>query len=143
MEQRDAEHRAFFRPVILPGAQVLADEGGHGQREAGDGQKAEALDLGVSPAAGHRHFPNLLMLDWTTTLAKAMIEFWKPAGRPLTVIWRSMSGSKRIMRGTIRYSAWVRKSRDRHSRALMNWDRMVAKGRGAHSQAESGDEQEV
>ena len=44
-------------PVVLPGPQVLADEGGHGHGQAGDGQKDEALDLGIAAAAGHSIVP--------------------------------------------------------------------------------------
>ena len=52
---QNAKARAAPGAVVLPGAQVLADKGGQGQREAVDGQEAEALDLGIGAAAGHGH----------------------------------------------------------------------------------------
>ena len=54
---QNTETGSLLGTVILAGAQILADEGGHGHGEAGDWQKAEALDFGISPAPGHGHFP--------------------------------------------------------------------------------------
>ena len=52
----DAKPGAAFYPVEFLGAKILSDEGGQRQSKAGDGQEAEALDLGVSATAGYRHF---------------------------------------------------------------------------------------
>ncbi len=49
---------------------------------AGDGQEGEALELGIGAAAGDGVRSKALMFDWTITLAKAMIEFCTPEGRP-------------------------------------------------------------
>ena len=49
----DSEPDALLHPVILPGSQVLAHEGGQGHGEAGDGQKGKALHLGVGATASH------------------------------------------------------------------------------------------
>ena len=53
----DAEPRPLPGPLVLRGAQVLADKGGEGHGEAGDGQEAEALDLGVGAHPGHGQLP--------------------------------------------------------------------------------------
>ena len=49
----EAELHALAHPVEAPGADVLADEGGQGQGEAGDREEGEALNLAVGAAAGH------------------------------------------------------------------------------------------
>lgn len=59
---QNAETGSLFGTVILAGSQVLADEGGHGHCEAGDWQKAEALNFGISPAPGHGHFPKTVYI---------------------------------------------------------------------------------
>ena len=50
---KDAEPSALFGPVVLPGTQILADKGGAGHVEAGDGQEGEAFDLGMGSIGGH------------------------------------------------------------------------------------------
>ncbi len=50
----------LFSPVILPGAQILADERGKGHGETGDRQETEALDLGVGAASCYRHLAKLV-----------------------------------------------------------------------------------
>ena len=49
----DAEPGSFFGAIILPGAQILADEGGQGHGKTGDGKKAEAFDFRIGSAACH------------------------------------------------------------------------------------------
>lgn len=56
----DTEARPLFGALVLFGAQILADESGKRHSEAGDGQEAEALDLGVSAAASHRHLAEFI-----------------------------------------------------------------------------------
>ena len=56
----DAEACAFFGAFILTGAQVLADEGGHGHSETGDRQESESFDFGIGTAACHGHFPEAI-----------------------------------------------------------------------------------
>ena len=51
--RQDAEHRAAFRPLVLPGTQVLADEGGQGHGHAHDGQEHQPLDLHIGAVSGH------------------------------------------------------------------------------------------
>lgn len=51
----DAETCPLFGALVLFCTKVLADEGGQRHSETGDGQKAEAFDLGVGAAAGDSH----------------------------------------------------------------------------------------
>ena len=46
--------------------------------------------------------PKVLMLDCTTTLAMAMMEFCTPEGMPCAVICLSIGSSKRMRLGTSR-----------------------------------------
>ena len=50
---QDAERRALFGPVVLLGAQILADKGGQGHGHTHDGQEHQALQPGVRAVAGH------------------------------------------------------------------------------------------
>ena len=43
----DAEAGALAHPLILPGSEVLAGEGGQGEGEGGDGDEGEALSINV------------------------------------------------------------------------------------------------
>ena len=49
----NSEARAALRPFVLPGAEVLTDEGRERHGEGGYGKKYEAFDLGVGAAARH------------------------------------------------------------------------------------------
>ena len=49
----DSKVHTLLYPVVLSGAQILSDKGGQGHGETGDGQKREALDLGIGAAARH------------------------------------------------------------------------------------------
>ncbi len=51
--EQDPEGGALLGPVVQPGTEVLANEGGSGHVKADDGQECKALDLGVS-AVGRR-----------------------------------------------------------------------------------------
>ena len=50
---QNAETRPLLRPVVLPGAQVLADKGRTGHIEAGDWQECKALNLGMGAVSSH------------------------------------------------------------------------------------------
>lgn len=139
----DAEHRALLGPVVLPGAQVLADEGGHGQGEAGDGQKAEALDLGVGPAARHRHFPEFVDVGLDDHVGEGddgVLE----AGRE--TVGGDLAQHERIKADHAQINPVLGVGLHQPGQAQQGADELGQdgrEGRGAHSQAESCDEYEV
>ena len=77
------EHRMPIRAPCLawtevPRSQVLADEGGQSHGEGGDGRNTKPSTLEYEPQPAMASEPKVLMLDCTTTLAMAMMEFCTP-----------------------------------------------------------------
>ena len=59
----DSEPGSLPCPLSLPCAQVLTDEGGESQREAGDRQETESLDLGIRSASCNSHLSELVNIS--------------------------------------------------------------------------------
>ena len=69
---------ALFCALMLFCTQILADKGGHCHCETGNRQKPNPSILEKAPTPAIAISPNELMLDCTTTLASAIIEFCTP-----------------------------------------------------------------
>lgn len=66
----DAETSPFFCPFILFCPKILADKGGKGKGETGDGKKAEAFYLGIGAAACNCHFAKFVNVGLYNDIGK-------------------------------------------------------------------------
>ena len=81
---------ALFRPFVFFSPKVLADESSQSHGKTGNRKEAEAFNFRVeSRQPATAICPNLLMLDCTTTFAREIMEFCRPAGSPLLTICRA------------------------------------------------------
>ncbi len=77
----DAEARPLFGALILSRTEILTDKGGQRHGETGDGQEAEALDLGVCAAAGHSHLAEFVDVGLYDHIGEGDDGILKPGGQ--------------------------------------------------------------
>ena len=79
----DSEQRALFGPGDVSCPQILTDIGGKGHAHGRDGQKGEALNLGVGPLAAHGAGPEGIDVGLNDHVAQADDGVLNPGGQAL------------------------------------------------------------